>query len=196
MNEEQRKFVEDNLGLAQYFSRRYGCYSMTYEDIYQEAVLGLIAAAEKFDPKCGVKFSVLAHIHIRRAVMEAIDTRNDMIRTPRKRNNIVVEQVGNWDDSIPDHDRGELGSMEDYPEPERDEDDEPRDFRFVEENIRMLPERQAIVVRLRYGINTDAMTLKEVGNVLGVTAERVRQIQNVAEGNLRTIIENDYEQTS
>ncbi len=44
-----------------------------------------------------------------------------------------------------------------------------------------LDERQQKILRMRFGLGyDDSMTLKEIGNELGLTRERVRQIQNEA----------------
>ena len=52
-----------------------------------------------------------------------------------------------------------------------------------------LPEREATVLRLRYGIPDDrCRTLDEIGAQLGVTRERVRQIQVRAERRLREML--------
>lgn len=50
-----------------------------------------------------------------------------------------------------------------------------------------LTEREAQVLRLRYGFNTgrDPMTLEEVGQIFGVTRERIRQIEEKAKGKIR-----------
>ena len=45
----------------------------------------------------------------------------------------------------------------------------------------LLPERERLVISMRYGLNGgDAHTLEEVGSLLGVTRERVRQIESKA----------------
>ncbi|MDB5176036.1 MAG: rpoD [Candidatus Saccharibacteria bacterium] len=48
----------------------------------------------------------------------------------------------------------------------------------IEEVLASLPHREAEILRLRYGIGTEApQTLEQVGQVMGITRERVRQIQ-------------------
>ena len=55
--------------------------------------------------------------------------------------------------------------------------------------LSQLPERESTVLRLRYGIPDDhCRTLDEIGAQLGVTRERVRQIQMRAERRLREML--------
>ena len=51
-------------------------------------------------------------------------------------------------------------------------------------------EREAAILRYRFGLDDggEARTLEEVGKKFGVTRERVRQIQNIALGRLRRMI--------
>lgn len=50
--------------------------------------------------------------------------------------------------------------------------------RIVKEALANLPEREADVIRMRFGIGADSdMTLEEIGQIYGVTRERIRQIE-------------------
>ncbi|WP_075596115.1 sigma-70 family RNA polymerase sigma factor [Novacetimonas hansenii] len=50
--------------------------------------------------------------------------------------------------------------------------------RIVAEALADLPERQADVIRMRFGIERETdMTLEEIGQIYGVTRERIRQIE-------------------
>ena len=51
------------------------------------------------------------------------------------------------------------------------------------ELLDVIDEREATILRLRYGLGTSdgaSMTLKEIGKVVGLTRERVRQIEQEA----------------
>lgn len=57
---------------------------------------------------------------------------------------------------------------------------------IIDNVLNTLSAREADVLRMRFGINADKpMTLEEVGQVFGVTRERIRQIENKAIRKLR-----------
>lgn len=57
----------------------------------------------------------------------------------------------------------------------------------LREILSSLTEKEARVISARFGINDrDAQTLEQVGNGLGVTRERIRQIEAKALRKLRT----------
>lgn len=61
---------------------------------------------------------------------------------------------------------------------------------MVRELVKTLPEREATILRYRFGLDGDKeKTLEEVGQKFGVTRERIRQIQNIALKKLRKVIE-------
>jgi RNA polymerase primary sigma factor len=58
---------------------------------------------------------------------------------------------------------------------------EADDLERIFEHLERLDEREASVVRMRFGLDPySAMTLREVGENLGLTRERVRQLENQA----------------
>ncbi|MBK5568021.1 sigma-70 family RNA polymerase sigma factor [Ensifer sp. SSB1] len=65
------------------------------------------------------------------------------------------------------------------PEPQiQDPFDQAETERIVAASLAELEERQAEIIRMRFGIGRDAeMTLEEIGQVYGVTRERIRQIE-------------------
>jgi RNA polymerase primary sigma factor len=62
--------------------------------------------------------------------------------------------------------------------------------------IDTLDERAAKIIRLRFGLGgVEPMTLKEIGAVLGLTRERVRQIESETLANLALAIDGAPEAT-
>ncbi len=62
--------------------------------------------------------------------------------------------------------------------------------RFIQELLCKLPERELLIIRHRFGFVQDQeKTLEEIGADLGLTRERIRQIQNTALRKLRSRIE-------
>ena len=74
-----------------------------------------------------------------------------------------------------------------------DQDSTLREFwqknlrRKIEEALKSLPEKEAEVIRLRYGLGEDEepKTLDEIGKIMGISRERVRQIEKKALKKLR-----------
>lgn len=176
--EKRNKLVEANIGLATFFADRYQASRMEYEDLVQEAYMGLIDAADRYDPDRGIKFSTYAHWHIKKKIMDAIHNRNEIVRTPRRRPSHVCGTL----------DEARVAKMPDQAPHASEAMDEADMVAAVRDCIKRLPSREAIVVRLRRGVNTEAMTLAKVGDILGVTAERVRQIQKSGEEKLRALL--------
>ncbi len=58
----------------------------------------------------------------------------------------------------------------------------------LEKLLRELPERQEVVLRMRYGFDEPPLTLENIGKRLGLTRERVRQIEKSAKVKLRSKI--------
>lgn len=79
--EARNELVEKNLRLVINIAKRYNSADLTKEDLIQEGNLGLIKAAEYFDPELGYKFSTYATWWIRQSITRAIFN-SGMIRMP------------------------------------------------------------------------------------------------------------------
>jgi len=64
------------------------------------------------------------------------------------------------------------------------------DSEVIEKLLSRIDEREATILRLRYGLNDEEpMTLKQIGAKIGLTRERVRQLEREAVKKLREAIE-------
>lgn len=78
----RERMIEANLRLVVSIARHYNCRGMTFEDVVQEGILGLMSAINKFDPSKGFRFSTYATYWIRQAIVRAIEKQSRMIRLP------------------------------------------------------------------------------------------------------------------
>lgn len=61
---------------------------------------------------------------------------------------------------------------------------------LIENSLDMLPERQATILRLRAGmVDGEPWTLEQIGQVYGLTRERIRQVERQASESLRRLLE-------
>ena len=59
---------------------------------------------------------------------------------------------------------------------------------YVAKILEVLDERECDIIKMRFGIESEEKTLGEIGKILGITRERVRQIESRAIKKLRDII--------
>ena len=223
------RLIEKNLRLVVSVAKKYRGMGLPFEDVIQEGNLGLIMAAERFDPELGNRFSTYAIWWIRQAIGRAIEDKGRAIRVSahvqgkvrkatRTRNELsatlgrepadeeVAERLG-WTVGevqtlsglhldVLSLDRlvgAEDGSAEfgEFVEDERASEvaeaviREMENTRLQESMVGMSARERHVLVR-RYGLDDRVpATLTELGNELGITRERVRQLQRNAERRLR-----------
>jgi RNA polymerase primary sigma factor len=227
--EARDELLLHNLRLVLSITGRYKVEGLSPEDLFQEGVLGLMHAIEKFDPDMGWRLSTYATWWIRQSVERAIADKARLIRLPvyvhqrllrllRARDALIgkkgratlddlVDATGfqpsvvrellqltsgtaSLDDVVGDGltTLGELQFDQRAPSPE--------DLVFgqltadeVNQLLERLPDRQAEVIRLRFGVDDDKpRTLEEIGSRYGVTRERIRQIEMKAMETLRRLV--------
>jgi RNA polymerase primary sigma factor len=227
--EAKDKLLLHNLRLVLSITSRYRIEGLSPEDLFQEGVLGLMRAIEKFDPDKGWRLSTYATWWIRQSVERAIADKARLIRLPvhvherllrtlRARDALIgnkgratlddlVEATGlqpsvvrellqlasgaaSLDDAVGDGltTLGELQVDQRVPSPEDLVFEQVR-ADDVHQLLQELPDRQAAVIRLRFGVDDDnPLTLEEIGNRYGVTRERIRQIEAKAMETLRRLV--------
>lgn len=221
--EALRRLVEGNLRFVVSYVKRYQGMGLTLLDLINEGNLGLVEAAQRFDPDRNVKFISYAVWWIRQAIVHALSQASHSFNLPQKisdkisrmnrekellrkelgreptreevatRLKITPEEVADLELiqekglSLSD----KIGEDEDLEVEDRvyDEMEPSVEYQLIRSSIEQqireilneLDEREALVLKLRFGIDSDEpMTLQEIGDRLGLTRERIRQIEQRA----------------
>lgn len=153
---------------------------VTREDLLQEAFFALLQAVEAYDPASGFAFVSFLKWPVKNVVNNALGIRTKKGREdPLASASSIDAPIGGEDDEPL------LSFLADTEDPIAEAED--RLFREelrkeLERSLAELPEREAEVIRARY---YEDQTIEQVGDRVGCSAERARQIEQEALDALR-----------
>lgn len=169
---ERDALITGNMGYVVTLARQYRSELLSTDDLISEGSIGLMKAADKFDPSRGKPFVTFAAPFIRKSIEDAISRITGEV------------PVMSTDESLPIGSNNNftlLNVLEDTGAPKTDA--------ILEQNslsdemataISTLNEREQAVIRRYFGIESQRMTMAEIGEELGLKRERVRQIRDKA----------------
>jgi RNA polymerase primary sigma factor len=190
----RQHLVQANLRFVILVAKRYRNRGVPLEDLVNEGNIGLIHAAERFDPDRGVRFVSYAVWWIRQAILKAIHEDGRLIRLPKSRLGELpsttelrmqaAQKTLSLDSSVQGtEDSGSLGAcLEDRsalkPEEVLVGASLKDEFGSV---LAGLSDREASILQDRFGLAGRKRTsLLEAGRKHGLSRERVRQIEKKA----------------
>jgi RNA polymerase primary sigma factor len=230
--EARDHLVRANLRLVVSVVRGYTGRGLGIEDLIAEGNLGLLRAAEDFDPSMNTRFSTYATYWVKQSIKRALMNTAKTVRVPA----YMVDLLAKWRraSAALQAELGRTPTLEEVagrlplskkklailkkaiqannstPQAERAEAPESLDDAVADGHtktpvavavhaedlhqafglLEQMDVREAAVLRMRFGLGDETpKTLKEIGERLGLTRERVRQIESEALGKLRTELE-------
>ncbi len=171
LNEHSQELARTHQDLARRLAWKQHLHcgrSMPLDELRGEALYGLVYAAGMFDPSRGVPFGAYATMAIKHRLMQAVVIWQRGGRLAHIRFTDLNARMANEFDTPCPHTRESI--------------DEATLHETLDRVRCRLPSRWFQALELYYA---DGHTLEEVGNRLGVTRERVRQLLNKAMGRAR-----------
>ena len=165
--------VEANLRLVFALAKRYATPgSPAFDEFVSEGNLALMRAADRFDFSRGVKFSTYATW----AVVNGFNAHL------KKKRNVERRQISDQTDGVAE-------SLTDHRESPAHERVLSELKRGVATLLDQLNERERAIIEARFGFGQELRqpTLRELGDRLGVSKERIRQLQERALHKLRGV---------
>ncbi len=178
----RQRLVRANLRFVVSVAKNYRGRGLSLPDLVNEGNLGLVRAADRFDPDRGVRFISYAHFWVRRAMLDAIasDTGRPPPGQPRPLKLSLDDVVPGGGCTI-----GELLPDERLPEPGAGLVRE-RLRGVIEASLADLPPRESEVVRRYFGLGFGGpQAIATISAALGVSGERVRQLKERGLSRLR-----------
>ena len=207
------ELVVGNLRFVITVAKLYQGQGMDLMDLISEGNIGLLKAADRFDPNSGYKFISYAVWWVKQSIMASLNENARMIRLPsniiqeeqKKHKNkqnptdqffisyedegteIVLPHCVNLSDAINDEGDELIDVIINH------DADDPEAFLKSAEEVKkrvglmlsILDDREKVIIEKSFGLTGVEMNLEDLGEEFGCTKERIRQLRDKALKKLR-----------
>ena len=211
--ELQEELVIGNLRFVISVAKQYMNQGLDLSDLISEGNIGMMRAAEEFDPTKKVRFISYAVWWVKQAIMSAL---NDNARTIRLPSNIIQEYQKSKKQLLNENDKDFANKYEkqaslfipktvnlsdeindegdqlidiivnkDSLDPEKYLDNEDERKNRVRQALSILDEKERQIIEKYFGLNGVQSNLEDLGEEFGCTKERIRQLKEKAMKKLR-----------
>lgn len=176
------KLIKSNLKFVANVAKSYQGRGLSYTDLIAEGNCGLIKSFDKFDYTRGYKTISYSVWWIKQAILEALKERNciDGDDLP-----MDFEKQKEGDEEINNNEVNNIVDLiieDDF----LDEEKNQEIANAIHLLMDVLTKREKIIISEYFGLKDKAKTLEEIGDSIGLTKERVRQIKEKALKKLRS----------
>lgn len=177
------ELVQSNIRFAIQVAKQYQGMGLELEDLIGFANVGLFEAAERFDASKGVKFITFAVWYIRAELQKALNDLSRTVRIPSHRTKTEEYSTKSISTPVGDDENKETYAdrylVADSVKSSRDLQDLQFDLARA---LSQLKPKQAEALCRNYGIGLEyAQSMEQIGEEMGITNERARQLVRQAE---------------
>lgn len=188
---DRNKTIINHFGLIGLVIKRcrYERLSLTFDDLFQEGVIGLIKAIAKFDHKKG-EFSTYAYFWIRSAIVRAIMDKDRIVSVPNYALTRGVKFTSHSSLNEKIYDDVEIIDLIPSPNTEIDETEEKITNALIVKQIinsDILSELEKQILKMRL----IGMSHRTIGKKIGISHEWVRKHEGTAHQKIKEKFEKD-----
>ena len=175
--------VESNLRFVVQVAKQYQGMGLELEDLIAFGNMGLFEAAERFDPKKGVKFITFAVWYIRAELQKSLNDLSRVVRIPSHKTATVEQHIKSIHTPVGDDENKETYADRYLAAAGVVSARDKADLRYdLNRALNQLPAKQCAAIKMFYGIDAEyAKCMDQIAEELNVTGERARQLVRGAE---------------
>jgi RNA polymerase primary sigma factor len=211
--ELQEELVVGNLRFVISVAKQYMNQGLDLSDLISEGNIGLMRAAQEFDPSKKVRFISYAVFWVRQSIMSSLNDNSRTIRLPsnviqdyqktkrevlneedkdfqkkyEKQASLFIPKTVNLSDEINDEGDQLIDIIvnKDALDPEKYLDSEDERKKHVRQALSILDDKEREIIEKYFGLNGVQSNLEDLGEEFGCTKERIRQLKEKAMKKLR-----------